>query len=187
MRGADLCGNRDFPSAAEVLAFIARYKEHRQAEPPSPLPLSVSIDLICFHKKIICHFTDDFGSSMLAVHPLSKGSLSRYPPLSSTEIRRIHRALYRFELYYRIFAGSQWAAAEWLGFPAPTVSFLSLYPPWEVEELHCVHDFLYRRFSVAYMRVAHRDVRMGSDESHSGPFNGRVLTACVRNCTLARR
>lgn len=179
--------NREFPSALEVCAFIARYKEHRQAETPSPLPLSVSIDLICFHKKIICHFTDDFGSSMLAVHPLSKGTISRYSPLSATEIRRIHRAFYRFELYYRIFAGSQWAAAEWLGFTAPTVSFLSLYPPWEVEELHCVHDFLYRRFSVAYMEVAHHDVRMSNSATHPEPLNGMVLTAFAHHCTLTSR
>ncbi|KAA6412169.1 MAG: hypothetical protein FRX48_04320 [Lasallia pustulata] len=166
---------RDSPSPVEVYAFLAKYKARRHAEPPPSLPLPVSIELICFHKKIIRYFAKHFASSLLAVHPLSRDSALCYVPPSSTETRRIHRALYRFELYYRLFAGSRWEAAEWLGFPAPTINFLSLYPPWEVEELHCVHDFLYRRFLVAYIDVAQHDVRMGNFGMHSGPLKAEQL------------
>lgn len=181
---ADLCGHRESPSASEVYAFIDNYKPDRQAELPPSLPLPISKKVICFHKKIIRYFAKDFGSSMLAVHPMSMDSIPCPSPLSSSEIRRIHRALYRFELYYRLFAGSQWAVSEWMGLPAPTIKFLSLYPPWEVEEMHCIHDFLYRRFLVAYIDVAQHDVRMGNSGMHSGPLKGKLLLRSLMTVPL---
>lgn len=174
-------------SPSDILAFSARYEVDRRAEPPSPLSLHTSIRLIRFHKKVIRYFASDFSSSILVVHPMSKESMPCYSPLSFTETRRIHRAFYRVELYYKLFGGSQWQSAEWFGFRTPTIKFLGLFPPWELEELRCVHDFLHRRLLASYIAVAEHDARTSKSGTRSGHLRGELLTASTHSSSPASR
>lgn len=60
--------------------------------------------------------------------------------LSSLEYYRFCRAFYRVELFYKLFRDSEDNPREY--FP----SFARL-PPWENEQICCVHDYLERRFA----------------------------------------
>ncbi|RTE81563.1 hypothetical protein BHE90_003871 [Fusarium euwallaceae] len=59
-------------------------------------------------------------------------------PLSSTEQFRIMRALYRFQLWCHLLAIPRFYNIDLVGVP---YMFLSLYEPWEVEEIRSVYLF----------------------------------------------
>lgn len=66
--------------------------------------------------------------------------------LSLRENERFSRAFYRVELFYRLFR------SEAVGKPGQVdntviLEYLSRHPPWENEQLGCVHDFLERRLT----------------------------------------
>ncbi len=150
----------------QVNNTLARYKTDRHPKPAKLLPVPLSIELLAFHKKYIEFFAKDFISSILSVHPISRKPETIYRPLSSAETRRIHRSFYRFELYCILFKQRETQDGviqdrERLGSQAQSDMFLSLYPPWEVEELCCVHDYIYRRLSAPFDEVAQHDVEMG--------------------------
>lgn len=77
--------------------------------------------------------------------------------LSATEIHRVHRALWRFELCSALFTSwmpsspppctlsskvydHHWASHD--GHVKRLMNFLDGFNPWEIEELHCIYDHL---------------------------------------------
>ncbi|PGH11567.1 hypothetical protein AJ79_04825 [Helicocarpus griseus UAMH5409] len=59
-------------------------------------------------------------------------------PLSETEKYRIHRALYRLEMLGAIY--TLWKVRD----PNYYIAFLKSLPPWEMEEIHCVRNYMYQ-------------------------------------------
>lgn len=61
-------------------------------------------------------------------------------PLSTNEVTRIERSLYRFEIYCNLFRDS----AQFTFAPGPEQreAYFSKFSPWENEQLACVQDYL---------------------------------------------
>lgn len=59
------------------------------------------------------------------------------------EACRIHRALYRFEIYRNLFCQSP-AKVQSSVYGEQNELFFSHFAPWENEQLGCIHDFLAR-------------------------------------------
>lgn len=95
----------------------------------------------------IKNFAADFASSALsAMNPNSENESTRQQ-LSATENRRIERAFIRFELYCRLFGKDMEYGKEIKSVEQVDI-FLVKLPAWEIEQLACVHDYLFRRISV---------------------------------------
>lgn len=63
--------------------------------------------------------------------------------LSPTEYFRVCRAFYRVELLFDLFRSDPETASAGI----EKRLFLSRHPPWENEQLGCVHDFLEKKLS----------------------------------------
>lgn len=59
--------------------------------------------------------------------------------VSHLEEERISRALYRFELFRRLFGCFAWRTDELIGL---ATAFFSRFSPWEIAQIGCIHDFL---------------------------------------------
>lgn len=107
--------------------------------------------------------------------------------LSATEKGRIQRAFFRYEVYSRCFPVSPRLPDESI-FPSNDQfnHFLQQMAPWEVEELTCVHEYLWVRASRIFSEVeeevvvkvldaqtatasAIKKAQMGQAESHRQP------------------
>ncbi|KAI9877686.1 MAG: hypothetical protein M1830_003128 [Pleopsidium flavum] len=168
----------------QVKDFLAKYKTDRHPKHVTLLSIPLSIELLAFHKRYIEFFTEDFTFSILLILPISRKSEMSHAPPSSTEIRRIHRSFYRFELYCLLFKRREIQHGvvhdrERLGSQAQSDMFLSLFPPWEVEEICCVHDYLYRRLSTPFDEVAQHDVEMGELGLNSRIYLGKTPNVLV--------
>ena len=161
----------------QVQPFLLKYKANRQAKLATPLPMPLAMDLLAFHKKYVEYFAKDFVSTVLSLHPTSKQP-QQGPPVSTTELCRIHRSLYRFELYCVLFRQRRQRNGpplDRLSSEDQSIMFLSLYPPWEVEELYCIHDYLYRRLSPPFEEVAQHDVHLGEMGVDSAQYTSKMV------------
>ncbi len=94
-------------------------------------------------------FTRDFARDTL---PLVGKELGLERPgemvLSADETFRIHRAMYRFQMYCNLFYKSPPATAQewWFGLGLRKY-FFGRYSPWVNEQLACIHDYFERVLS----------------------------------------
>lgn len=152
--------------------FVKQYRTTKASLDVESEPLEPSTidDLWEFHL-LILDVTKDFCDYMLSTHPVTGQSLNHYTSLSPNEARRIHRALYRYELFTRLFNKPDFYLEEdrardrrpglsrlalqrnsirsldsqdkaWLFFP--------LFKAWEVEEIACVRDYITHRYDEPY-------------------------------------
>lgn len=97
-----------------------------------------------FHTSVVDPLTQKFIQSCAAssIFPLGESLSAR--PVSHLEKQRIIRALYRFELFRKLFGN--WFFSEpndqdfFRDFAA---KFCSHFAPWEIVQLGCIHDFLH--------------------------------------------
>lgn len=93
------------------------------------------------------------AQTFVEVAACKKPTLSHRPPLpTDTEMHRIKRTFYLFEIFRTWFQAScaQYARSR-AKVEARKVleermdTFFAALPPWEVEQLGCIHDFLFRQ------------------------------------------
>jgi hypothetical protein len=87
-----------------------------------------------------------FCKSRLSIHPVICSRIDHYEALSDNERRRIYRALYRFELFRDLFPRENSADTtpdDMEPFDPMDIShlYLSLFHPWEAEEIACIREF----------------------------------------------
>lgn len=110
------------------------------------LGLDESLAILRLHRK----FSDivyEYCKQQFSLNPLS-GESQKSSPATKTELCRIYRALYRYELYSRLFGRGR-DIEQHLMATIPTeydendirYMFLSLFPIHEVEEIACIHKF----------------------------------------------
>lgn len=92
---------------------------------------------------MIHSFADDFATDAWALLFQDGPHASDKLTLSRTEHIRFCRVLYQFELYVTLSRGNHGDTVK----ASQNECFFSRLPPWEVEQLGCVHDFLEKRFS----------------------------------------
>lgn len=107
---------------------------------PWTLSGGIYVDRIYQHVR---YFAADFASSALsAMFPLRRSALTPQP--SATEIYRMKRAFFRLELYCNLFRKYTTASEKRFTPQEQMELFLKQLPPWEVEQLVCVRDYLLR-------------------------------------------
>lgn len=137
----------------QVEAFLKEYKV-RRALPAPVLDAEVGLDkLVSLARvhRVIRRISCDFVELALAQVP-SNTRIQRDEErkLSSNEERRIHRSLYRFELFCTLFAEplTVQTESEVRNSVDPmdhVLMFLSIYKTWEVEEMACIRDYIITR------------------------------------------
>lgn len=137
-------------SKKAVEAFLRRQKliiTNETTLLPRPWTLSggIYMDRIYQHVR---YFAADFASSALSeMFPLSS-SANNGPTLtpqpSASEIHRMKRTFFFFELYCNLFRKCPTVGEKRFTPKEQMELFLEQFPPWEVEQLVCVRDYLLR-------------------------------------------
>ncbi|OAX83086.1 hypothetical protein ACJ72_02557 [Emergomyces africanus] len=89
---------------------------------------------------IVRSISEDFALSCLTLNPFTGKECcgDSILPLSEAESYRIHRALYRLEMLALIY--KLWKVRD----PSYFITFLQSLPPWEMEEVHCIRNYMYQ-------------------------------------------
>lgn len=145
-----------------IKSFLKRYRHSKPSPARSPWTLSEAIKFSKVHRHVQ-FFTNEFCSSVLSVHPITGKPDPEYGPPSSSELCRIQRVLYRFELYCVLFRIREPASKnkERFELEEQQALFFTKFRPWENEQLACIHDYLIRRLSVAFNELAEHDISWG--------------------------
>ncbi|KAI0555380.1 hypothetical protein F4679DRAFT_166559 [Xylaria curta] len=140
------------------------------------IPLSGLIEMEVTHD-LVKNFADAFAldawSLLLSHRPVQGQGQSDGLVLSPTEQFRFYRALYRVELFLKLFRGDPTQVSS-LFEDEQVDMFLSRHPPWVNEQLGCVHDYIEKRFSQASRDVLAHDIEFGElniDYITNGPEN----------------
>lgn len=104
---------------------------------------------------LIQQFTDDFAAHALTHHPDTGELLTRYESPSGQELQRIQRSFYRFELYCNLFSRrAKVHRRDPINSKDKEHKYLfARFAPWELEQLVCIYDFLYRQISERMVSV----------------------------------
>ncbi|KAI9839078.1 MAG: hypothetical protein M1837_002255 [Sclerophora amabilis] len=141
-----------------VQTFIQTWLRDRPPplEPKWTLPDSIAVNELQSH---VDFFSADFASSALSANPLDGSPDDSPSPPTEMESCRIQRAFYRFELHCHLFRHQH---HQRLHHPhEDSCLFFASHSPWENEQLACIHDYLYKRLSIAFDDVAAHDVDWG--------------------------
>ena len=152
---------------ARVKAFLSEYKANRDEwTPPEQLNLE-SLFRLARLQNHVQHATKDLCQAAFKSHPFTGTQVGPGDQLSSNEMRRFYRTFYRFEMFCNLFGHWESPLAEGnrldctdgdgdstfeLDSMEKSSRFLSLFNPWEVEELACVRDYFYSY----YRRMLHQ-------------------------------
>lgn len=137
-------------SKKAVEDFLQRQKliiidQTTQLRRPLTFSGGIYVDRIYQH---VHYFAADFASSALSkMIPLSS-SANNGPTLtpqpSASEIHRMERTFFRFEIYCNLFRKYKTLSEKRFTPKEQMELFLKQFPPWEVEQLVCVRDYLLR-------------------------------------------
>ena len=134
----------------EVEEFLSQYKSELQPVPAS-WSLSDSLKLSRIRRSV-SYFAEDYavtltGNPVTGVHDEHPMTLTR------TEMDRIERALYRFEVFCNLFRTTEiMASIERGDMEEQQTLFLRKFAPWENEQVGCIYHHLWSCLSI---RMAH--------------------------------
>jgi hypothetical protein len=109
--------------------------------PPQQLKFQDALAIEQFFH-IIKWFSSIFITRALRKHPITREDQKHWTQPSESEIRRIERNFYRFELYSNIFRAEDKQRKPIIDEKGQRELFFSQFAPWENEQLVCVHDCL---------------------------------------------
>ncbi|EGD94589.1 hypothetical protein TESG_02099 [Trichophyton tonsurans CBS 112818] len=151
-----------------VQELLGRYftSLKRNMGPRPKFSLSEATTLEKYHR-LIQGFTHVFITSALSKHPITGDEVK--PPwfVTKGEQYRIQRALYRFELYWKLFKrmerNDRSQRYPQLAIPLQDHSklYFDHFAPWENEQMICIQDFLLRIVDEVFNDVAAHDVEWG--------------------------
>lgn len=111
---------------------------------PWTLSGGIYVDRVYQH---VHYFAADFASSALS-EMFPRSSVNNGPTLalqpSASEVARMERTFFRFELYCNLFRKYTTVREKPFTPKEQMKLFLEQLPPWEVEQLVCVRDYLLR-------------------------------------------
>ena len=153
--------------AARVRTFLSDYKDTREKwAPPEHLDLE-SLYRLARLQNHVQHSTEDLCRVGISSHPFPGTQIVHGEDLSMNESRRFYRAFYRFDIFCNLFRNWKTPPDDELLSNASnrhhenpfeleplekSSRFLSLFNPWEVEELACVRDYFFNY----YRRMLHK-------------------------------
>ncbi|KAJ2978822.1 hypothetical protein NUW58_g7373 [Xylaria curta] len=131
-----------------ILDFVARNLQRRPT-PPKSWSLRKALHLSRLHFYVDA-FARKFVATTLAIHPLNRTTR----PVTPREMRRVERALYRFETYCNLFRQPPTKGPIRYQDSIPSriydervPLFFAHFAPYENEQLGCILDFLLRAIS----------------------------------------
>lgn len=131
--------HRTFWSDVDVRQILSQYFD-TDKPPFLAWKLSRAIPIAKLHNDIH-YLATELASHAIAKIPASEEEPdSAHMPLSTNEITRIERTLYRFEIYCNVFG--RYAQFTFIPGAEQRAVFFSKFAPWENEQLGCVHDYL---------------------------------------------
>ena len=171
-------------------AFVEQYRATRASLDVhfEPLEPSTTEELWEFHLSVL-DVTKDFCDYALSTHPVTGQSLDHYTSPSPNEVRRIHRAFYRYELFTRLFHAPDFDLEEQrardrrpglsslalqrnsirtLDSQDQAYLFFPLFKAWEEEEIACVRDYLMHRYDELH-RVRKSEAQEGTGGAMGHP------------------
>ena len=178
----------------QLKVFIEQYKTMNATSHVALKSLKPSTKETLWHlHRSIIDVTEDFCDYALSKHPVT-GHLSNHrTSLSPNEVRRIHRAFYRYELFTVLFrepASYSEEQAERHRYPNPnryplavqrnsirsldnqdrSFLFFAVFRAWEVEEIGCVRDYMIHRYEELYRKCKSEWQGMtGRESEYSAP------------------
>jgi hypothetical protein len=137
---------------SEIKSFLLDYHEARKSGnfPSAPLDLEALLPMAQFNIKVEA-IVKHYYQPILTTNPVSKEPQPSDGAISRTELSRLYRGLYRFELFCLMFGERKYDLEvddDWgiwaRGFSVLTISrlFLSKLAAWEVEEVVCIGKYI---------------------------------------------
>lgn len=144
-----------FPTTQATLfhIYVSRFLQQQLEPSERPDPSSITwtmrdaLSLSDFHLEVVSPLTQRFiqNCSNESTPPFRLDASLQSCPATRSEEGRIARALYRFEMFRRLFSRESILDGDekrtWLH---DCVRFFSKFAPWENSQLGCVYDFLTR-------------------------------------------
>ncbi|KAI9773741.1 MAG: hypothetical protein M1839_002012 [Geoglossum umbratile] len=189
----------------EVTQFLHSYKEqHTSAHNSHPiehLAKAQVVRMATFYFSIIAPLARHYVNWALTnLSKMTKGSLDN-GLLSKAEETRVHRALYRFQLYCNLFGAGRFIASRpairsWHSFESIDIlrEFICIYEPWEVEEIACIYDFAKEKFNQIFNDIRWDLNKHNLNFKGQGPdtlggefhFNIELITESLLEGTISR-
>ena len=161
--GAHYSGSDLFQETRDESLLWAFVKEHeaKYTVPEGDWIAQLSdediIDLLHFHVRVIEPLTERYASWALGSLPTeSEEEQAGHQPLSDTERRRIQRAMYQLQLFCNVCGstGEGRSCPNRIEDNVDRLRILSIFPPWQIEQILCVHEFAVEFYSDVFRRVA---------------------------------
>lgn len=154
-------------AATKIKEFLSRYGTTRDmVEICNAIPFK-GVLFMGNLQGIIHTLTMHFYRSATSNRPHSNGAEVGEGGPSKTELLRIYRAFYRFEIYCGLFRGPTYpGVSRYMSGP-----FFDVFPPWEVEETACIIGYLLKQYY-----VLNEEASEGPEAYRSnGAYQGNVL------------
>ena len=140
-------------SRDKVTTLLANYTR-RRGETYRKWTLSDAVRVSKLYEHV-SFFSKDLANEASSLWPKNRFYDPLTDPLSSTEIFRLCRSFYRFELYCNLFRQYAYEDERYTRGEQKAI-FFDLHSPWENEQLACVHDYLFRRMSTRKPLIKYR-------------------------------
>ena len=156
-----------------VTRFLVDYKATRNqgSFPYETLDLRNLIPMAKFQLMIEA-LASQYCNAILSQNPVTGETCKDFRKPTGTELKRVYRALYRFDLYCALFNVQRGWTAEnrerWrrsFGLLAISRLFLSTFAIWEVEEMACVGMYILDRYDIYLRAAGNTDPSDGKKES----------------------
>ncbi|KAI1213130.1 uncharacterized protein F4807DRAFT_312305 [Annulohypoxylon truncatum] len=158
------------PTISLVREFCALHLSNRHVDSGISVTIAEAA-AIAKLQSTVSRLADEFVKTNIRKLPTpthgEQTSLSLEP--SKSEKRRIMRALYAIEIFYNLFRKTTMSDE---GVGQCMNEFLLNFAPWEIEQIACVHEFLFLHISPAFDDIAAHDVLWGEFEVEPAQWFG---------------
>jgi hypothetical protein len=188
----------------KVRDFLDQYRTTIYAKGGSGLSSITPEDISCVARlhTAITTIALRFYEFTVVARPHLPDVESTRPSPSRTELQRIYRALYRFEMFCKLFSSNRIPRDSTryfqTGYPYTGATssaplnlteadgrdisdwFLAIFQPWEVEEIGCVYDFLSRQYDTLFKQVAEHPSKYQANYRFMDDFNSEDESHCSK-------
>ncbi|KAI1780561.1 hypothetical protein F4818DRAFT_396107 [Hypoxylon cercidicola] len=159
-----------------------RHLKRRTVPTPRRWNMSYALAFADYHLRVVVPLTQAFveacASEQLSFPCVDLDDSLRARPATRREEERVMRALYRFELFRKLF-GRYSDGIEHMPGGAVAVpyahNFFKRFAPWEIAQLAVIHDFLGQQVMPAFADIAEHDIQWAAFAvNFNTPWNRRV-------------
>lgn len=142
-----------------ITSFLNQYKIKRSTRPDINTVTLESLISISRTHYLIEAVANDYATSIVVTNPRTGKTEGSPLPISHNEERRLHRALYRVELFCSLFENFNRYGEQVQALPSSFFFdsemariFLALFSPWQVEEITCIRNWVVHYYARVLIR-----------------------------------